>query len=104
MNMVMYFASLQKRHSSESLLLPAAMASAELVESRTEAMLCTKVISSYIRILRFSFMIEIHIEFTLVNYVHTYVCMLLYINPNQNTPGIKKVAAKHLKKAMLKKM
>ena len=25
-------------------------------------------------------------------------------NPNQNTPGVKKVAAKNLKKAMLKKM
>ena len=26
------------------------------------------------------------------------------LNPNQNTPGVKKVAAKKLKKAVLKKM
>ena len=27
-----------------------------------------------------------------------------YMYPNQNTPGVKKVATKNLKKAMLKKM
>ena len=37
------FISVEKGDSSESLLLPSASASAELVECRTEALLCTKV-------------------------------------------------------------
>ena len=39
------FASVEKGDTGERLLLPSAIASAELVESRTEALLCTKVCS-----------------------------------------------------------
>ena len=39
------FLSLHNKDSEKGLLLPAAMASVELVESRTEVLLCTKVVS-----------------------------------------------------------